>query len=378
MKKKFRIIFAINIFFLAIFLNEKFVRADGVPFDVSVITPENQVDGINGWFNVKVKPGDRQIFQLNVNNRSNQKIRVEVVPTDATTANSGERAYIPFSGQVDPSLKYRFPKLTQKSKKITIPAQDSKLVTFTVDVPKGAKNQMIMGGFFVNQIGNNSEKQTISKTQKQKVQLRSYYNYTIAAVMKIGKMPAPNLKLSSIAPGFQGGYAAFGARIQNEKANYISDVTVDAQVTKKGSQKIVTSRKQSGVAMAPNSSFTYYMQLGKFSVSPGVYHLNLDARGAGKKWHFSKDFEVTRSQAKDLNNNNLLLPKSYLWLYILIAVVVLVLFVGVVIFFYFRGQNKARQRLETNLRTMNKSSGTSEDSNTDNNRKRGAPRRRRK
>ncbi|BDR57295.1 DUF916 and DUF3324 domain-containing protein [Xylocopilactobacillus apis] len=359
MRKKSKIILIILFTLLVIFSKSKIVKADGISVDVKVILPSNQTEGINGWFDVHVKPGDKQIFQLKVNNHSKKQVYVEVKPTDATTSQNGEMDYEPYKGPFDPTLKYRFPKLTQKAQRIHIPANSSKMATFTVKVPKKAKNQMIMGGFYVSQLDDKPKKQVVKKGEKQKVQIRNYYSYTIAALMSIGKLPDPNVRLVSVAPGLQSGYAAFGANLQNDKANYVSQMKVKAKIIRKSSGKVVTERSQSAMTMAPNSNFIYYMQVGRSAIKPGTYHLDLVASGSGKKWHISRDFEVTASQANEVNANNVLLPKSNLWIYILIAVIILILFIAVVVFVYFKGQNKAQRRLETNLQIMRKSADNS-------------------
>lgn len=375
MKQKTNSILIMLVLFVGILTGVKEVKADGTVFDVQPIMSDHQKKEIVGWFNTEANPGEEKVFQLKINNRSNKKIKVVVIPTDATTADSGEMIYTPYKGKLDPSLKYRFPDLTSKQQTLSIAPNGYKIATYTVKIPKEAKNIMIMGGFYITQADSNPSKKVVKKTDKQQVQIRNYYSYAVAAVLTVGKPPKPDMKLVSVAPGMYGGYASFGARLQNDKANYLSNVKINARVTQKKSGKTVTSRKQDRVGMTANSNFTYNMQIGKFSVEPGVYHLDFTAVGPDKKWHFSRDFEVTRRQAKELNDANLLLPKSHFWLYVLIAVVVVLLFVGIVVFFYFRGQNKARMRLENSMKNIQSSSDSQ---NKKNERSVQTPKRRRK
>ena len=355
MKKKNNSILILLILFFAFLINGKIVNADVGTFEVSPVMPINQKKNVEGWFNVQVKPGEVQTFQINVKNLSSKEIKVKATPTNAMTAESGEIVYPTGKVKTDPSLKYQFPKLTQKPQIIKIPVGGTRLFTFTVKVPKESNNQLIMGGFNFKPVDDKPSKQVIQKDKKKKVQIKNYYSYNIASVLSVGKEPSPNLKITGVAPGLQNTFVAFGAQIQNDQPNYVSNMSVKAKVTRKDSKKVVAKRDQSNMSMAANSNFTYYMQVGDYRIVPGVYHLDLSAEGSGKKWKFSRDFEVSRKEANELNRANFLLPKSKLWLYILIGVVLLILVIAIVVFVYYRGQNKARERLEKSMKMAGQS-----------------------
>lgn len=76
--------------------------------------------------------------------------------------------------------------------------------------------------------------------------------------------------------------------------------------------------------MAPNSNFNFGINWDNQEFKPGKYTLKLTAWGSGKKWTFTKDFEIKKDEADKLNDKAVELEKDYTMWYIIGGIALLV------------------------------------------------------
>ncbi len=69
-------------------------KQDSLPFDVSIHVPDNQLGDIKNYFNLQVKKKQNQTVKMDVHNKANTPIKVNVKVANALTSTNGGIMYV--------------------------------------------------------------------------------------------------------------------------------------------------------------------------------------------------------------------------------------------------------------------------------------------
>ncbi|RDX01498.1 cell surface protein [Listeria kieliensis] len=309
-------------------------------FSVNTILPTNQVDKTKIYFDLEMKPGQVQELSVVLTNAKNKAITIENHANTAITNDNGIVDYSQASPKLDRTLKYPFSKLAEVEQTTTIPAHGQKTVKIKVTMPKESFDGIVLGGLHF--------KEQESKKQKTKndenVQIENRYAYVIGVrLVETKKTVQPDLKLNAIKPSQINYRNVLKANLQNTKPVIIQDFKVDAKVTKRGKDQVLFQEKKENMRIAPNSNFNYGINWNNQEFKPDKYTLHLTAWGSGKKWTFTKNFEIKRDEAAKWNNKAVELERDYTMWYVIGGVIlVLLLLIGV----YVLGRKSRKKKEE--------------------------------
>ncbi|MEV2923878.1 DUF916 domain-containing protein [Paenibacillus larvae] len=118
-----------------------------VDFSIQALIPENQIDKKKTYFDLKMKPEQKQDIQLQVFNSSSKKITIEMDVTFATTNQNGLIDYtISDISKADESLRIPLPEITNISnREVVLQPGQSKIVTITITMPEEEYDGVILG-----------------------------------------------------------------------------------------------------------------------------------------------------------------------------------------------------------------------------------------
>lgn len=322
--KKNKIVLLGLVMLVTLFMLPLQVHADeGAGFTMEAAIPDNQVSN-STYFDLQVKPGDKQDLTIKFANLENKAMKLKVSPNPAFTNKNGVIEYSQYDYPKDNTAQYTIPELFSKPQEITLKAKEVKNVTFTLNVPKTSFKGMILGGFYALRQGEDDNQESSG------LRINNRYALVLGVTLRedLKTKVEPELQLNTIKPGLDNSRTAVFANLQNIKPQAFGEMTVDAKIYQKGSDKVYKATKKENQEMAPNSNYDFAIDWENQPIEAGEYHLSLVATSGKKEWKFEQDFTIADEGLQKINEEAVGLPeKNYLWLYILIAVLLVLILV---------------------------------------------------
>ncbi|WP_163654786.1 DUF916 and DUF3324 domain-containing protein [Listeria sp. PSOL-1] len=308
------------------------VLAAEMNFSVQAIIPENQVDTSKTYFDLKMKSGQEQDLQVQLQNNTAKNMIIVMSANTAITNDNGIVEYNNKSKKKDDSLKYAFSDLAVAPKEVELPAKTTKTVKIHVKMPAKEYDGVILGGLYF------TEKEDAGKKKKsEKSQVLNHYSYTIGVQLsETDKKVQPHLRLNKVEPGQVNYRNVLKANIQNNKATIIKDLKITGKVYKRKGTKPLYENTLDNLRMAPNSNFDFAVHLNNKKFEPGKYTFKGLATSGSSKWKFEKDFTIKGDQANDFNNQAVDVKKDYTWLYMLLGGLLILILIGIIFFLIYK------------------------------------------
>lgn len=297
------------------------VHAETVGYVVRIVKPANQDDPLANYFALRTKPSERQTLKIVIQNQKATAQKFTVHVTQAITNANGIIDYSQFKPQLDPSLKVPIRDLfTRTAQTVTVPAQSSKQVALTYQMPDQKLRGWILGGVYVEQAQGKVTK------QKRKIMIRDVFAYALSIRLRESAHDvAPNLHLRRVVVGQLNRRNYVLANLQNFEPGVLQNLAIQSHVTARNQSHVLLHLTQTGLGMAPNSNFNDALPWGNVNLRAGDYTLYLTAKAKGHQWHFVKNFTVTPKQLRRLGPTVENPAKTNNWLYLLLGTIIALL-----------------------------------------------------
>lgn len=306
---------------------------DLLGFTYNNVTPKNQI-GDHDYFELQVKPGDKQTLITKVTNTTNKKQQIQIHISDATTSPSGNINYGPSKEKL---LGKNTPCLTDMIKapsKIDLKPKETKEIKLKLSVPKKEFDGIVLGGVQLKEF---IEKEEKTKNKKAATLSNEYsYIYSISLIENQKK-----IKPSLTSSGAHYNGMAYQT-INNIQPMIASDIKIESLLKPEDSEKVLDSFKFDNYRIAPNSKLNLAFEETD-NLALGKYQLETVVSIEGKKWHFNDKFEVTK---ENKNKKNIYFDddtknKRVNWIVIIFLIMSFILTTGI-IFYILNRKNKKR------------------------------------
>lgn len=325
-------------------------------FSVKANLPENQISKAS-YFDLLMKPGQKQTVMVELSNGTDKEVIVEQDLAPATTNINGVVEYSPNKIKADSSLKYNLKDYVTADKEIVLAPKTAKKIKVQIDMPTGSFTGYMAGGLTYK------EKSDSKKASKSKgISIQNEYAYVIALLLSQSKdKVAPDLKMKNIKPGQVNYRNVINVNLQNPTMGYLNQMELSTSIKGLTDSKIEYKSSKDMMQMAPSSSFDYPIALNGDRLKAGKYRMTMtahgqkdpngqyvvkDSKGAEQKykyeWKFTKDFEITGSEAKELNDKDVTVKKDssgLKWL-IIAGLVLLAILIFIIIFILWKRRKK--------------------------------------
>lgn len=301
----------------------KTLLASELNFAVIPQKPKNQIDMKKGYFDLKVKPGQNQELTVLLKNTTNKAVIIKPKIATTTTNNSGVVEYGPTKKKVDKTLKHNITDIITTEKKVTIKPDSTYNLKLKVSVPQESFEGSVTGGLTLEEEIKEADKESSGSGMS----INNRFSYVVGFDLRedVAKIK-PDLKLNKIAPSQRNYRNVISANLQNIEPTYVNQLKVDAKITKKNNEKVLYQTKKEKMQMAPNSNFDFPVELASGeSLKAGKYTLDMTAKSYKNEWHWKKDFTISGDVAKELNEKDVTIEKSYMWYYIIGGILLLLL-----------------------------------------------------
>ncbi|NSS93203.1 DUF916 and DUF3324 domain-containing protein [Enterococcus faecalis] len=317
------LVFCIMSFGLTTYANE-----NTVTFSVEALTEDGKSND-QGFYHFEGEPGNKEYAKIKVTNLSSKPVKIAMEVNAASTNQNGIPSYRKVENQ-DNTLKYPMDKLIHlEQDSIELGANENKIIDIIVNNPEEKWDGQILGGIRFSEVREQKSQQAVTH--------EIAYTIGILLKMKEGTTPENQLQLNNIKVS-QRNYRNFvEANLQNTTAVIVSNMEVNAQVSKKGSDKVIYEYMASELRMAPNSNFDFGIPTGDAPLQPGKYQLKLTVQADEKKYVFDGVFEITQKQANQLNKSAVNIEeKTPISMYMKIIIGILILILVINVYVYYR------------------------------------------
>ena len=276
------------------FFTTSLAEANNAPkFSVSPIIPENQINDVSSYFNLRMEAGKEQNIEVELTNNRDSSIEIEIKAVTAKSNQNGVIDYSQLDEDLDPSLLISFSEISEVEQLIVLKANESKKVPITIKLPSVKFDGVILGGL------NFSEK---IKAGEEHTQISNQFSYSLAVMIsQTDEEVVPILNLEGISASQSNYRNVINAEIQNSQAVIVTDMSIDAQVYRKNEKEPLFNRRVSNFQMAPNSRLPFYIHTGSAPLVAGDYRLEMQATVNGENWEWEEEFTIDEKTAVALN-----------------------------------------------------------------------------
>ena len=273
--------------------------AAAMEFSVRALLPDNQRQNGSAFFDLLVKPGQRQDLVVEISNTSTGDIVVLVETITASTSRNGQINYTS-RGDLDETLKHSFEDMVSMPQSYyEIPAQSSIEVPISLAVPDEPFEGAVLGSIRVLREATQEERDAAGAIVNQ-------FAHVTAVRLVLDERAediAADFALGDITAELVNYRASIIAHIRNTQPMIIKDASATASIFPRGSDEAIFEHSQETLEMAPNSVFQYsFVDREGYGIDAGDYTAVIDVEYNGENWHFVRDFTILPSEAAAVND----------------------------------------------------------------------------
>ncbi len=305
MKNRYFILMILSFYFFAFGIE---TSAAELRFSVETEIPENQIDKTKTYFDLMMKPDQEQILKVRAANSTDENLVIDVSVKSATTNSNGVIEYGESLTALDKSAPADLSEIIQLKdggESVELPAKSEK-----VDETKDKQKENTNG-----------------------LAIENRYAYTVAVLLRENEtVVQPELSLEKVEPTQRNARSVISATLLNHEAAYLQSMKVTANVKNKKTNNVILEKEQEDMQMALNSIFNFPIPYEENEMEAGTYVLAMTVEGSGKKWQFTKEFTISKEEAKTFNEKDVTVKKTeskliYLLIGLLILLLIICLFI---------------------------------------------------
>lgn len=274
---------------------------------------------------LKMQGEEKTQLKVKVTNSGSEDSKVDIFVNNAHTTGEGKITYSENERKLAKEEDSPLAKMiSDYPKNIEIKAGKTKEVTFNLAVPKGNFAGVKLAGIHLINSISDSEKDKMFKNR---------FAYTIPVLLtQSDRQVKADMALQSIE------------NIQDNKKNYL-EIKIDnisRSILSRGIFKLdlykgkdkVFSNERENLEVAPMSTYPFRMQWSDNTITPGIYTAKFSFDTPYGVWNWEEEFEISKKEAKKLNDSAIHVEESKDYtLYGIIAVVTAVV-LGFIAYLY--------------------------------------------
>lgn len=343
MKKIKHIIFSTLILYIlgmTAYAQVTYANEDTGNFNYKVIRPENQ-NGYANYFDLNMNPNQNQTVQIELTNITDKDLEIGISLNGAKTNSNGVLEFGPSKLEKDASLKYEFKDIVKGPEKVNIPPKGTVPLNLDIAMPAESYDGIITGGVQMQVIPSEETKKKEEKEQ----QIVNRYAFVVGIVLRETDTPVqPEVKFNKFYAGLTNYRNAVYANFSNVESEFLNNMSIDLQVTKKGSDEVLYDTTKTDMRMAPNSMINFPVEMNGERMEAGDYTGHILVKSNDKKWEWSDDFTITQKEADKYNAQDVTLVQERGVDWKLIALIVGGVFIVAIIVFVIIRVVKKKQK----------------------------------
>lgn len=309
-------------------------EATEMPMSIKAILPDNQKDGISGYFNLQVNPEEKQTIYIEIKNNKSEDILVNLTPTNAYSQITGGIFYdvdidSPDTAIVDPA--FELSQNISMENEVVIKANETIEVPIEITVPNMNKGTII-GGVLIEEKVEVSE-QASETLEKDTAQFKVITKTAFAIAIQLDLPEQADAAFSFGEAGFN----AVGPNVYIEMLNDAPiiqrQISGEYKVSDENGQELF-SGKFDPIIMAPKTKINFPMNWDSSVLESGKYTLSITADVAGEEMFLEENFDVNNAAITEYGERaNQPIVQTQAGIPYWVAIVAVVVTVGLVLWF---------------------------------------------
>nr|WP_242542160.1 DUF916 domain-containing protein [Vagococcus sp. DIV0080] len=313
------------VFVSLIVSQQVFADAKGLPITVTAEIPENQFNKNVSYFDVLVKPGDMQIFNLIITNSGKEPVDILVAPHTAKTSKNGGIDYSGVDTPLDDSLAISFEDITTEKQRLTLAGEQSQTVTFTTNIPEKDFTGVLLGGFYITQI----EEEEKTEEVQEGIQIKNKFSQVLGVVIQEeDKAVEESFSLIDVKADVWNNKFGVQTTLANQSPMILSGYSLEFTIYDKDQKKIMKLDKPM-FSMAPNSHYVISENISEEALPIGDYLLKMTIHNkeGNQKWELEKKFSLGKKEKSEIMKQTLISQHPFTLILIGIIVVLVILLI---------------------------------------------------
>lgn len=310
MSNKKKIIYLLICFLGAFLPSTVHANEKDIGFIVEPIHNNNQIDPEVSYFYVKTSPSEEQELKVKIKSTRKEEVNVKVFVTNAITSERGTIDYSEDTKTFNDTLEAPLSSIvTTDTPDIKIGNYEEKEVVFKLTSPPGTYPGAKMGTLVFET--------TEESTSESKSGVNNKFSYRIGLVVSESPdsyMDGKTLNLLTAKASIKRGKKMILATLQNPEPKVLANLALTVELRKKNDEQILKKREVTNYTLAPNSSFEFELDYGSTTISPGDYVLSVQGSNGLNSWNLTKEFNISGSQAKKMNDEYALKIVTPIWI----------------------------------------------------------------
>lgn len=268
-------------------------------FSVNAEQSVYQIDKSKTYFDLSLPVKETVPLVVHVTNNSDKAIEVAGELSPATTNLNGVVEYGKTQNKLTTNVPFDITQIASfEKRKQTIEAKQTKDFVVNVTAPTNEYAGVVAGGITLRDV---TEDQA---SNDEKGMFKNKFAYAIALLIH-GDKPAVknNITLKEVVPTQVNSRNVVSAAIENEAANYINKVSIEARIVDQKGKEILKENKED-MQIAPNSIFQFPIYYGQQEMKSGKYTLNMTVKSENEEWQLQKSFKISSDKASELNKTD--------------------------------------------------------------------------
>ncbi|WP_237982734.1 DUF916 domain-containing protein [Bacillus thuringiensis] len=275
-------------------------KQDSLPFDVNIHVPDNQLGDIKNYYNLQVKKKQNQTIKMDVHNKANTPIKVNIKVANALTSTNGGIMYVPNREVSQSTLSdkdFYMDQYVQAPSTVTLDGNQMKTLEIHVTTPN--QDGVFLGGLLF-ELAQDSKSQGLEKDGLN-FSVHNRIEYAVAIQLNADKtensVKKLSLQLNGTAIESYPTQPQVHVLIQNTNANIVRDVAVYYEVLSQ--DNVLFHGNMPVFNVAPKSKVGLAIPWKAKEYKDGTYMLKVTIKENGVPKTYKEEFQITASNVTE-------------------------------------------------------------------------------
>ncbi|MDQ0271251.1 DUF916 domain-containing protein [Cytobacillus purgationiresistens] len=273
-------------------------NTQNIPYEIKLHLPKNQVEGIKSFFDINVKPGTTQTFEVSIQNLSPEDIKIGIESANAINSPRGGIVYKKEKGDQYSFLtddSFYMDEHINVANEIVIGPHQSKKIPVVVNIPDSREKGTLLGGIIFKDLTErerNVSKESGQLSLKGKIELAQALGIKMNLSSSAETIPLDvNNASNRVIPS--GAFIEF--ELENSNADIVEDISFSYKVIDK-KENMIFKGEIPEFNVAPKAKVSMEIPWTGETYQPGEYKLILQPSFEDQP--FISDFSINREDVK--------------------------------------------------------------------------------
>ena len=276
-----------------------------IPYSVSAILPDNQIDPNKNYFDLRIEPGTTQEILLSVKNLADTEIEINIIPQNGTTT-TGNIDYTGAGELLENTIQYRFTDICSPKQNIHLQSKEERDIVFTLAMPPHSFEGIILGGFQIYEVLEETFLTDAKEENSGFICIENRFEQIIGVILRESEEELlPEFRLGKIEPSSWNARFALTCDLELLSPTLVEGFGLTGKVISHKNNNIVLQFKKDRFSMAPNSLYRFSENIHPDELPAGKYTMQLSisediTSESGNDWYLEKEFTITRAQKQEI------------------------------------------------------------------------------